>query len=108
MVRGAPDRSVSKRFLTETHAFNSQGNHCYRAFFAEYPRSEPFKQCVAQEHVYLGSNGLLSAEVELMRGAEWEYDYASDERQTNLRVPRAEDVAFEETFLFLKDTKPVV
>jgi hypothetical protein len=43
-----------------------------------------------------------------MRGAEWEYDYASDERKTNLRVPRAEDVAFEETFLFLKDTKPVV
>ncbi|WP_031364364.1 ATP-binding protein [Caballeronia sordidicola] len=81
------ERSVSKRFLTETHAFNSQGNHCYRAFFAEYPRSVPFKQCVAQEHVYLGSNGLLAAEVELMRGREWDYDYASDERQTNLHVP---------------------
>ncbi|WP_157779545.1 ATP-binding protein [Cupriavidus pauculus] len=69
------------------YVFDSSGNHCYRAFVAEYPRSAAFKQCVEFGDVSLKQGKLKYTEVELLRGSEWEYDYASTSRQENLPMP---------------------
>ncbi len=84
-------KRITADFLENTHAFSGHGNHCYRAFLAEYPRSVSFTQCVLNGSVALTSDGSLSyTEVELLRGGEWEYDYSSERRQPNLSVPSPE------------------
>ncbi|WP_234775316.1 ATP-binding protein [Paraburkholderia tropica] len=84
-------KRITADFLENTYAFSSHGNHCYRAFLAEYPRSVAFKQCALNGSVALTSDGNLSyTEVELLRGGEWEHDYSAEERQPNLCVPSPE------------------
>ncbi|VWD55768.1 ATP-binding protein [Burkholderia contaminans] len=84
-------KEITADFLEETHAFSSQGNHCYRAFFAEYPHSAAFRQCVRSESVALNcDDDLFYTDVELLRGSEWEYDYAANGRQPNFSVPAPE------------------
>lgn len=86
-------KEITAEYLDDTHAFSSQGNHCYRAFFAEYPRSAAFRQCTRDDSVALScDDDLFYTEIELLRGGEWEYDYAANERQPNLRVPAPEFV----------------
>ncbi|KXU89805.1 hypothetical protein CI15_06350 [Paraburkholderia monticola] len=81
-------KQLTARYLDNTHAFSSHGNHCYRAFFGEYPRASAFHQCALSDSVALAADGDLTyADVELLRGVEWEYDYAANERQANLSVP---------------------
>lgn len=70
-------------------AFESQGAHCYRGYLAEYPDGPVFEQAADEGDFYRGPKGMDFAEVELLRGAEWEYDfsYTTPERQESLRVP---------------------
>lgn len=70
-------------------AFESQGAHCYRGYLAEYPDGPVFKQAAYEGDLYRGPDGMDFAEVGLLRGGEWEYDYSytTPERPESLHVP---------------------
>lgn len=70
-------------------AFESQGAHWYRGYLAEYPDSPVFEQAAAEGDFYRGPRGMDFAEVRLLRGGEWEYDYSytTPERSESIQVP---------------------
>jgi hypothetical protein len=70
-------------------AFDSQGAHCYRGYLAEYPDGPVFEQVADSGYFYRGPKGMDFAEVGLLRGGEWEYDYSytTPERQESIHVP---------------------
>ncbi|WP_316864138.1 NACHT domain-containing protein [Ralstonia mannitolilytica] len=69
--------------------FDSQGASCYRGYLAEYPDGPVFDQLADEGSFYPGPKGMLFSQVTLSRRGEWEYDYsyATPERQGNLSVP---------------------
>lgn len=70
-------------------AFESQGASWYRGYLAEYPDSMVFDQAAEEGDFYRGPKGMDFAEVGLLRGAEWEYDYSytTPERPQSIHVP---------------------
>jgi hypothetical protein len=70
-------------------AFESQGARWYRGYLAEYPDGAVFQQAADEGDFYLGPKGMDFAEVELLRGREWEYDYSytTPERPESIHVP---------------------
>lgn len=70
-------------------AFESQGAHWYRGYLAEYPDGPIFEQAAAEGDFYRGPKGMDFAEVGLLRGGEWEYDYSytTPERPESIHVP---------------------
>lgn len=69
--------------------FVGQGAHCNRGYLAEYPDGPVFEQEADEGYFYRGPKGMDFAEVSLLRGSEWEYDYSftTQERQESLHVP---------------------
>lgn len=69
-------------------AFDSRASW-YRAFLAEYPDGPVFLQAEEEGYFSRGPKGVEFAEVGLLRGAEWEYDYSyfGEERQDSLHAP---------------------
>jgi hypothetical protein len=57
-------------------AFESQGASWYRGYLAEYPDGAVFEQAADEGAFYRGPKGIDFAEVGLLRGGEWEYDYS--------------------------------
>jgi len=70
-------------------AFENQGAHWYRGYLAEYPDGPVFEQAADEGDFYRGPKGVDFAEVGLLRGSEWEYDYShtTPERPESLHVP---------------------
>jgi hypothetical protein len=70
-------------------AFESQGASWYRGYLAEYPDGPVFEQAAAEGNFYRGPKGMDFAEVGLLRGGEWEYDYSytTPERPESISVP---------------------
>lgn len=66
---------------------NHSSNHCYLTYFAEYPRSQAFKQCVSEQDTTISDNQRIFTSVQLLRGREWEYDYSSKMEQSSLDMP---------------------
>ncbi|MFD0706773.1 NACHT domain-containing protein [Photorhabdus akhurstii] len=73
---------------TETfELYNHSNNHCYRTYFAEYPRSPAFKQCITEQDTTVSDNDRIFASIQLLRGGEWEYDYSSNVEQSSIDMP---------------------
>jgi len=70
-------------------AFESQGASWYRGYLAEYPDGSVFEQAADEGYFYCGPKGMDFAEIELLRGSEWEYDfsYTTPERPESISVP---------------------
>lgn len=70
-------------------AFESQGARWYRGYLAEYPDGPVFEQAADEGDFYRGPKGMDYAEIGLLRGGEWEYDYAhtTPERPESIHVP---------------------
>lgn len=70
-------------------AFDSQGASWYRGYLAEYPDGPVFEQAADEGYFYRGPKGMDFAEVGLLRGGEWEYDYShtTPERPESIHVP---------------------
>ena len=70
-------------------AFESQGAHWYRGYLAEYPDGPVFEQAADEGDFYRGPKGMDFAEVGLLRGGEWEYDYSytTPEQPESIHVP---------------------
>ncbi|MFJ3463641.1 ATP-binding protein [Achromobacter spanius] len=70
-------------------AFESQGALWYRGYLAEYPDGPVFEQAADEGDFYRGPCGMDFAEVGLLRGGEWEYDYSytTPERPGSINVP---------------------
>ncbi len=70
-------------------AFESQGARWYRGYLAEYPDGPVFEQAVDEGDFFRGPKGMDFAEVGLLRGGEWEYDYSytTPERPESISVP---------------------
>ena len=69
--------------------FDGSEGGCYRGYLAEYPSGSVYEQVSGEGYFYTGPKGIDFSEVTLLRGREWEYDYsfATPERQGNLCVP---------------------
>ena len=69
--------------------FESQGANWYRGYLAEYPDGRVFEQAADEGDFYRGPSGMDFAEVGLLRGGEWEYDYShtTPERPESMHVP---------------------
>jgi hypothetical protein len=66
------------------HQRSDQPPTSYRTYLGEYPNGRAFKESVSGMEE---SSDLPFTEVSLLRGSNWEYDYASDDRMPNLDVP---------------------
>lgn len=70
-------------------AFESQGAAWYRGYLGEYPDGMVFEQAADEGDFYRGPDGTDLADVGLLRGGEWEYDYSytTPERPESIHVP---------------------
>lgn len=70
-------------------AFESQGAHWYLGYLAEYPDNPVFEQAASEGDFYRGPKGKDFAEVGLLRGGEWEYDYSytTPDRPESIHLP---------------------
>lgn len=67
--------------------YNHCNNHSYRTYFAEYPKSPAFKQCITEQDTTVSDDDRIYASIQLLRGREWEYDYSSNVEQSSVCMP---------------------
>lgn len=69
------------------NALSSNGNSCYRAFLAEYPRERAYEHCLFAGDAYESEGKALHSYTALLRGGEWEYDCSWEGESQTFRVP---------------------
>lgn len=82
--RFAPQRTGESGDLEKMQSGHGQAPSSYRTYLGEYPEGRAFLESMVCEE---DPDGIESTEVSLLRGGEWEYEYAADQATVSLNAP---------------------